>query len=92
MEIKEETRVVFKMVEDEPIAFLLDLETNIGTIMSYMHVGQHGEASMGFARKCRLANESEYKGLKEELENIGYALYLRKKIPASFTKGVINHK
>lgn len=92
METKEETRVVFKMTEDEPIAFLFDVETNIGNIMSYMTVGQHGEASIDFARKCRLANEKEYSGLKKELESIGYSLYLRKKIPARFTKGIINHK
>lgn len=72
--MKERTRVVFKMLEGEPIAFLLDVEANPNMVMSYMHVGQHGEASMECYQECPLAEESQYADLKSELESIGYHL------------------
>ena len=72
-----ETRVIFKMSDGECIAFLLDCPSNYGNVLSYMHVGQHGEASVEFFRECKLATEEEYKDLREELESIGYRLYLR---------------
>lgn len=72
-----ETRVIFKMSDGECVAFLLDCPANSGNVLSYMHVGQHGEASLDFFRECKLATEEEYKDLREELESIGYRLYLR---------------
>lgn len=79
-----ETRVVFKMTKEknpECIAFLLDVPANPGFIMSYAHIGQHSEAIFEFAEQdCRLATEEEYKALKEELESIGYRLYIRERI------------
>lgn len=77
MDILTETRVIFKMSDGECVAFLLDCPANYGNVLSYMHVGQHGEASLEFFRECRLATEEEYKDLREELESIGYRLYLR---------------
>ena len=91
-EEKFETRVVFKMLEEEPIAFLIDVEANPGNVMSYMTIGQHGEASINCTKDCRLAKEEEYKALREELESIGYRLYLRNKFPPRFTRGEIFHK
>lgn len=72
-----ETRVIFKMSGDECVAFLVDCEASAGSILCYMHVGQHSEADIGFFQECRLATEEEYKDLREELESIGYRLYLR---------------
>jgi hypothetical protein len=74
-----ETRVIFKVVEKwgDCVAFLLDCPANFGYVLSYMHIGQHGEASLDFFHECRLATEEEYKDLREELESIGYRLYLR---------------
>jgi hypothetical protein len=82
MDILVDTRVIFKMTgrewgRKECVAFLLDCPANIGYILSYMTIGQHGEASMGFFNECKLATEEEYKDLREELESIGYRLYLR---------------
>jgi hypothetical protein len=74
-----ETRVIFKMSLGECVAFLLDCEANHGNVLSYMHIGQHGEASMEFFRECKLATKEEYKNLREELESIGYRLYLRER-------------
>jgi hypothetical protein len=74
-----ETRVIFKMSDGECIAFLLDCEANYRNVLCYMHVGQHSEASIGFFQECKLATEEEYKDLREELESIGYRLYLRER-------------
>jgi hypothetical protein len=79
MNEKTETRVIFKMIDGECIAFLLDCPAYPGYVMSYMHVGQHGEASIEFFRECKLATETEFEDLREELESIGYRLYLREK-------------
>jgi len=79
-----ETRVIFKMTPDaqfiterECIAFLPDIPSNEGNIMSYMHVGQHSEASVGFYHDCTPATDEQFANLREELESIGYRLYLR---------------
>lgn len=78
MDILVETRVIFKMSRwNECVAFLLDCPTNVGYVLSYMHIGQHGEASIAFLHECKLATEEEYKDLREELESMGYRLYLR---------------
>lgn len=81
MDEKVKTRVIFKMTpfhESECIAFLLDCEANPGFVLSYMHVGQHSEASLGFMRHtCRQAKPEEYTSLQEELESIGYDLSRR---------------
>ncbi len=76
---KTETRVIFKMYDGECIAFLLDCPATYGYVLSYMHVGQHGEASIEFFHECKLATEEEFESLREELESIGYRLYLREK-------------
>jgi hypothetical protein len=82
---KQFTRVVFKMTpkgvhtDRECIAFLLDAEANAGNLMSYMHVGQHSEASIEFCVACHLATPEEYADLKTELESIGYDLKVCKR-------------
>lgn len=74
-----ETRVIFKMSGDECIAFLLDCPANPGMVLSYMHIGQHGEASIDFFKDCRLATDDEFSNLRQELESLGYRLYLRER-------------
>jgi hypothetical protein len=84
----EETRVIFKLIPSnypdhpewnkvEVIAFLLDVPANAGNVMSYMHVGQHGEASIEFFRDCKLATDEQFADLRKELEEVGYRLYIR---------------
>jgi hypothetical protein len=41
---------------------------------SYSHVGQHSSCCVKYEKESRPATEEEYKGLKEELESIGYVL------------------
>lgn len=79
----EKTRVVFRKWKSngDIIALFPDLNhkngaANMGRIMSYMHVGQHGEASVGLLNSPKLAKatQEEAADLKAELESIGYIL------------------
>ena len=86
LQFDDETRVIFKMTpkdgfyESEVIAFLLDVYGNsLDNIMSYMHIGQHSEASFQFFYKCKLATPEQYADLKTELESIGYKLLIRQR-------------
>ena len=45
-------------------------DCNPGMVESYMHVGQHGEATRHLGRDLRLATPEEYADLKRELEGI----------------------
>lgn len=70
-------RVIFRTFDDsdEVIAFLPDAEANAGLMMSYMHIGQHGEADyIHCMTKTHLAYPNEYTSLKNELESLGYEL------------------
>jgi len=45
----------------------------------YAHLGQHSSAHIEWVNECTIpANESEYIGLKRELESIGYNLKICK--------------
>lgn len=79
MDEKVDCRVIFKMtpidsnyLEAECIAFLLDVIATPYYIMSYMHIGQHGEASIDFFRECKPATPEQYADLMWELDSIGY--------------------
>lgn len=74
------TKVVFrKFLGSDIIAMFPELYT-AGGIMSYMHIGQHGQADVTTVWITKLATPEEYADLKEELESIGYNLDIRKKI------------
>ena len=65
-------KVIFRKNKDgEIIAFFPEAKVNYGNIMSYMHVGQHCEASYLYYRdKTREAKYEEYKPLFDELSMI----------------------
>lgn len=63
-----------------PIAFLPDVEANPGNIMSYEHMGQHGEASMDYYWSTKPCEPELYAPLLKELESIGYRPRVMKKI------------
>lgn len=77
------TKIVFRKWKEDGsiIALFPDLNysngyANFGNIMSYMHVGQHGEASESLLReRSRLvsATKEESADLLAELKRIGYA-------------------
>ena len=51
-----------------------------GSILSYQHVGQHSSVDYQHCiSKSRLASDTEYKELKEELESLGYNLRVVRK-------------
>lgn len=66
----------------EAIAFMPDAEANPGMIVSYMHIGQHGEASIPFYWQCRplSARSKEGRALLRELRQIGYRPRLMRRI------------
>ena len=67
----DKVKVIFrKDKEGSIIAFLPELRVNHGNIMSYMHIGQHSEASYQFYTETKKANESEYNSLLDELKSI----------------------
>lgn len=67
------TQVKFKIFKGDVIA-LFPQEKNGDFIMSYQHIGQHGDASKSLLH-CKNATPEQYKELKHELENrVGYDL------------------
>ncbi len=69
-------KVIFRKVKNpytkeyEVVAFFPEIEANYGRILSYMHIGQHGEASLEFYQETKKATEAEYKPLLNELKLI----------------------
>ena len=67
----DKVKVIFrKDKHNDVIAFFPEARVNYGNIMSYMHIGQHGEASYEFYLTTRKANENEYADLFAELRGI----------------------
>lgn len=72
----ENVKVIFRKAKNpytheyEVIAFFPEIEANYGRILSYMHIGQHGEADLGFYHITKKATETEYRPLLNELEAI----------------------
>lgn len=68
-------KVKFSKFEDgEVIAFLLGYPNRIdkNLVMSYMRVGQHGDADVSLMNELESATPEEYEDLKLELEDLGY--------------------
>tara|TARA_R110000824_G_scaffold392801_1_gene591449 strand:- start:1435 stop:1686 length:252 start_codon:yes stop_codon:yes gene_type:complete len=80
MKVKKDRVVFRKFNNGQVIALLQDNLANFGMIDSYMHIGQHSEASINIINDTKLANKSEYKTLLSELEMIGYNLRVMKKV------------
>ena len=69
------TKAVFRKWNDGEVIALFpdDTNPNDGTVSSYMHIGQHGDADYGcVVCKTRPAMEAEYRDLLAELKAIGY--------------------
>lgn len=64
--------VVFRVHKGEVIAFLCNTakDCNPGNVMSYAHIGQHGEIPISMGRQCRLAYPAEYNNLLCEMKLI----------------------
>ena len=74
------TKVIFRRWRDtgEIIAYFPEVEEHDGSIMSYMHVGQHGGATYPNSGTAA-ATAEEYAPLQRELESIGYQLRVMKR-------------
>ena len=67
----DKVKVIFRKDKyNDVIAFFPEARVNYGNIMSYMHIGQHDEASLEFYLTTRKANENEYADLFAELRGI----------------------
>ena len=67
----DKVKVIFrKDKHNNVIAFFPEARVNYGNIMSYMHIGQHGEASYEFYLTTRNANKNEYTDLFAESRGI----------------------
>ena len=67
----EKVKVIFRKTKSgEAIAFFPEFHVQYGNIMSYMHIGQHGEASLDFYYSTTKANAQEYELLFNELKTI----------------------
>lgn len=65
----EKVKVIFRKIKDgQVIAFFPEFHVQRGNIMSYMHIGQHGEASLDFYYSTKKANAQEYETLLNELK------------------------
>ena len=79
----DKVKVIFrKDKEGNVIAFLPELRVNHGNIASYMHIGQHSEASLQYYWETVKATEEEYKPLLKELKSIydDEALVIKKRL------------
>ena len=65
--------VHFRKWEDGDIIALWDDE-GCFDVMSYMHIGQHGDAHYSLINELDKANREEYTPLLKELESIGYSV------------------
>lgn len=79
------TPVVFRVWKREGgvLALFPTLPADIGGFLcsSYEHVGQHGSADYFLCiQSTRLATPGEYEPLRAELERIGYALRIVKRV------------
>lgn len=65
----EKVKLIFRKTKSgEVIAFFPEFHVQRGNIMSYMHIGQHGEASLDFYYSTKKANAQEYAPLLNELK------------------------
>lgn len=82
---EKQTLVIFRIwvnATKSVIALFPEIKTDVigRNCLSYQHVGLYGAAVYGFViRQSRLATESEYRDLFNELIKIGYNLKVRKR-------------
>lgn len=70
-------RVMFRLLEGELIALLLDEPANRGMVLCYQHIGQHGEGTVDLVNRTKPAKL--YQALLAELTSIGYDLRVVKR-------------
>ena len=61
-----------KFPEGDLIAKIDGYECNPGMVMTYQHIGQHGEGELKYMQSLPFASWKESKPLISELRSIGY--------------------
>lgn len=84
MKNKEQTKVVFRKFKDGKIIALFPEIVSGCYIMSYMHIGQHGDASPMVVSDTRPATKAEYLHLFRELSGLGYNLRVMQRVTVRF--------
>ena len=65
--------VIFRKFEDnEIIALFPGIKEGNNFILSYMEIGQHGQAHKNLIKDLNQCTSKEILNMKKELENIGY--------------------
>ena len=78
----EKTIVIFRKWDKSPNSIIAIFpeelgDSDIGTCLSYQHIGQHSACDPVYLIKKTLrASPPEYADLKEELESLGYNLHV----------------
>lgn len=75
------TKVIFRKLKGEVIAFFPDIVEGYGKIAYYTHVGQHGSGE--YSSQWPLAKPVEYAPLLVELERIGYNVDVRQRMTSA---------
>ena len=76
------TEVIFRKFKNGAVFALFPYitERKFGNCLSYQHIGQHSEATLGLICDTKLATETEYLPLLSELRYIGYIPKVIKKM------------
>jgi len=62
--------VIYRMSRGEVVAAISGYECNPGMVMSYMHIGQHSEASKSWFTNLKAARPEQYAEIHKELKGI----------------------
>ena len=90
----DKTNVIFRKFKKggDILALFPDIHEGPGRVLSYQHIGQHGDADYGYCLSITTpTTPDEYITLLKELEQIGYNLEIRNRrnfrnLPRKFTK------
>lgn len=66
----DKVKVIYRKKDGNIIAFLPELRANVGNIVCYEHIGQHGEASLEYYHSTEKATPAEYAELHKELQKV----------------------
>ena len=68
--MKKTIKVIFRKIDNEVIAIFPEIKDSYNTLLSYMHIGQHGGCSLFYPDISQPCPQEEYLSLLEELKGI----------------------
>ena len=89
MTTTKKTRVILRRLGGDVIALFPELDAGRGHCLSYMRIGQHGQASRTLTRDTKPAHmgEPDTAALVRELTSLGYDLQIVARMPRRIKKG-----